>query len=77
MLTGYKTLLVGSIVTVLGAVQALDWVHLVPNPATAGWIVSALGIIMMVLRMLTNTSAMKTTSPAPSPHSLVDRVIPK
>lgn len=78
MLIGYKTLIVGSMITVLGALQGLDWAALMPNdPTTAGWVVSALGIIMMVLRMFTNTSVMRTTSPAPSPNTIVERVLPK
>jgi hypothetical protein len=77
MLTGYKTLIVASLITVLGVVQGLDWVHLVTSPGAAGWIVSIIGVVMMILRAMNNTSMMTKTSPAPSPHSLVDRVIPK
>lgn len=56
MLTGYKTLIVGAAVTVLGAIQGLDWTHLIPNnPTTVGWVTSGIGAVMMILRFFTNT----------------------
>lgn len=57
MLTGYKTILVAALVTVVGALQSLDWVNLLPNNATTtGYVVTALGLVMAVLRWFTNTS---------------------
>lgn len=56
MLTGYKTVLVGAALTVVGALQGLDWAALIPNnPQAAGWVVSGIGIVMTVLRFVTNT----------------------
>ena len=56
MLTGYKTVIAGAIITVVGALQGLDWASLLPgNPQAAGWVVSGIGIVMTVLRFITNT----------------------
>jgi hypothetical protein len=56
MLTGYRTVLLGAVVTVVGALQGLDWVALLPNsPQVAGWVVSGIGVTMTVLRFITST----------------------
>ena len=56
MLTGYRTVLLGAVVTVVGALQGLDWAALIPNnPQAAGWVVSGIGVAMTVLRFVTST----------------------
>lgn len=55
MLTGYKTIIVGAALTILGAIQGLDWAHIITNPTAAGWVVSGIGVVMMILRALTTT----------------------
>jgi hypothetical protein len=53
--SGYRTLIFGAFVTVLGAVQGLDWVHIVNDPTVAGWIVTGIGLVVMALRYFTTT----------------------
>lgn len=55
MLTGYKTVIVAALIAVFGALQGLNWVDLVSNPQIAGWVVTAIGVVMFVLRSLTTT----------------------
>jgi hypothetical protein len=56
MLKGYRTLIVAASIAVIGALQGLDWVSLLPgNSQAAGWVVTGLGIAMMVLRTITTT----------------------
>lgn len=56
MLTGYKTVIVAVLVAIIGALQGLDWVNLMPAGSQAvGWVTTALGVIMFVLRAVTTT----------------------
>ena len=56
-LKGYRTVIVAVLIAVLGALQGLDWVHLLPdNAEEAGWIVSVLGFVMMALRFMTDSA---------------------
>jgi hypothetical protein len=56
MLKGYRTLIVAAAISIVGALQGLDWVSLLPgNSQAAGWVVTGLGIAMMVLRTITTT----------------------
>jgi len=55
MLKGYKTIIVGSIVAVLGFLQAFDFTTITSNPQTAGLITGGIGIVMMILRKFTDT----------------------
>jgi hypothetical protein len=56
MLKGYRTLIVAAAIAIVGALQGLDWVSLLPgNSQAAGWVVTGLGIAMMVLRTITTT----------------------
>jgi hypothetical protein len=53
-IVGYRTLIISSVVTVLGALQGLDWVNLIPNdPQAAGWVMTAIGVLMASLRVIT------------------------
>jgi len=54
-MTGYRTIIVAVLVAIFGALQGLDWVHLVPDARVAGWIVSGIGLVMFVLRWFTTT----------------------
>lgn len=56
MLKGWKTLAVSLAVTVVGALQTLDWATLVTTE-TAGYVLTGLGIAMAVLRLVTDTPA--------------------
>lgn len=63
-MTGYKTIIVAALVAVFGALQGLDWVHLLPmttGPETAGWIATGIGVVMGILRFLTNTPIGKSS----------------
>ena len=58
MLKGYRTLLFGSALAVLGFLQAVDWVEFVP----AGWegiVMAVIGAMVMWLRSVTNTPVMQ------------------
>ncbi len=52
-----KTAWVGAAVTVVGALQALNWAQLIPSGPAAGIIASGLGVMMIVLRFLTSKPA--------------------
>lgn len=54
-MTGYRTVAVAALVAVFGALQGLDWVHMIPDVQTAGWITTGIGIVMTVLRFMTTT----------------------
>lgn len=72
MITGWKTLLFNSILIVIGALQTLDWVHLIPNnPQITGAIITVLGVIGAIIRTLTNTDVTKSTSKAPYPEGFI------
>lgn len=55
MLTGWRTLIFSVLVSVIGILQATDWVSLLNNPKTAGIVVTAIGVASAVLRFMTNT----------------------
>jgi len=52
---GFRTVIVALLVAIIGALQGLDRVHLIPDANIAGWIVSSLGLAMFVLRWFTTT----------------------
>jgi len=55
-LKGYRTIIVAVLIAVIGALQGLNWLNLLPdNAEAAGWIVSGLGFVMMALRAVTDT----------------------
>lgn len=56
MLKGKKTALVALVLVVLGALQGFDFLTLVNDPAIAGRVVAGIGLVMMVLRAVTDTS---------------------
>lgn len=55
MLQGYRTIIVAIAVTVFGALAAVDWVTLLHNPRTAGYVVAGIGVVMAALRLVTTT----------------------
>ena len=55
MLTGWKTLIFSALVALLGVLQAANWVDLLGS-STAGYVVTAIGILSAVLRMFTSTA---------------------
>jgi hypothetical protein len=52
-----KTAWLGAAVTMVGALQALNWAQLIPSGPVAGYIASGLGMTMIVLRFLTSKPA--------------------
>ena len=54
MLTGYKTLIFGAIVTFLGGIQASDLATIVPEQ-WIGVVMAGIGVVVMALRAITNT----------------------
>jgi hypothetical protein len=55
MLSGYKTIAIAVLVTVFGALQAMDWQSMIHDPQTLGWITMGIGIIMGILRAFTTS----------------------
>ena len=57
MLKGYRTLLIAAGVAIVGALQGLNWVNLIPadHSSAAGWIVTGLAVLMGALRSVTTT----------------------
>jgi len=55
MLKGYKTLGFGLLLTILGFLQGFDFTTIISDPETVGYVTSGIGIIVMILRTLTNT----------------------
>jgi hypothetical protein len=49
-----KTMWFGALLTVLGALQGLDWATLITNPKVSGIIISGIGVAVMILRAVTN-----------------------
>lgn len=57
---GFRTIILAVAVTAVGAVQATDFVQLIPDdPQTVGWIMTGLGVAMALLRQLTTTPLFK------------------
>ncbi|OJW25867.1 MAG: hypothetical protein BGO51_15585 [Rhodospirillales bacterium 69-11] len=55
-MTGYRTIVAAAVLTVLGALQGLDWAQLIPNnPEVVGWVLTGIGAVMAVLRVVTKT----------------------
>lgn len=55
MLKGWKTYVVAFAVTVVGALQAMDWATIIPDADVAGWVIFGIGVVMGALRKVTNT----------------------
>lgn len=61
-MTGYKTMIVAALVAMVGALQGLDWLSLLPSGTEAvGWVTTGLAVVMMVLRALTTTPVGKSS----------------
>ncbi len=56
MLKGWKTLIVAALVALAGVAHQADWINL-SGPTNAGYVLSGVGILMAILRFLTNTPA--------------------
>lgn len=56
MLKGKRTALVALAIMVVGALQAFDFTTIFSDPTQAGWVVTGLGVVMFVLRAITDTS---------------------
>jgi hypothetical protein len=54
MFQGWKTLIFSAAVALVGVAEAADWVSLLGSE-TAGYVVTAIGIISAALRFLTNS----------------------
>ena len=54
-MTGWRTLIASSIVAALGVLQGLDWVNLVNDPKSFGWMAAGGAVLFAVLRAITTT----------------------
>lgn len=61
MLTGYKTLIFGGLLSLLGFLQAFDFTTIITDKTTIGYVTGAIGILVMVLRSLTSTPVASST----------------
>lgn len=53
---GWKTVIFGALLAIVGFLQGVNWESLIPNnPTVVGWITSAIGVVVVVLRMFTST----------------------
>lgn len=52
---GYRTLIFGAVLAALGFLQGFDFTTIVADPKTAGFVTSAVGIVIIILRKITNT----------------------
>jgi hypothetical protein len=68
MLKGWKTIAVAVGVGVVGALQTVGWVDLIPAPYV-GPVVLGLGFVMAYLRSQSDTTVFTNTSPAPTPKA--------
>ena len=55
---GWKTLIFGAALAVFGVMESFDWTSVV-SEGTAGYIVTGIGVAVMVLRALTTTPVLK------------------
>ncbi len=60
MLKGKRTALIALVLVVLGALQGFDFLTLIDDPMVAGRVVSGIGLVMLVLRAVTDTSMFNT-----------------
>jgi hypothetical protein len=56
MLKGWKTFIVAALVALAGVAQQADWISLI-GPTNAGYVLTGVGVLMAILRLLTNTPA--------------------
>jgi hypothetical protein len=68
MLKGWKTIAVALGVGVVGALQTVGWVDLIPT-AYIGPVTLGLGFLMAYLRSQSDTTVFTNTSPAPTPKA--------
>jgi hypothetical protein len=54
MFSGWKTLIFSAAVALVGVLEATDWINLL-DAQTAGYVVTAIGIVSAALRFLTST----------------------
>ena len=55
MLTGYKTAIFSLLLVVFGAIQGFDWATIISDPQVAGWVATAIGVIVFALRAITKS----------------------
>ena len=55
MFQGWKILIFNTAIAIIGVFAAFDWTSIVSNPEHAGLIVSAIGVINVILRFFTST----------------------
>lgn len=62
-LTGYRTYIASVLVAVFGALAAVDWLGFLNHPTITGGTMIAVGILMAVMRSVTNTPPGQPSSP--------------
>jgi len=60
---GWWTLIASLVFVILGQLQTWDWITLIQDPKTAGWIMTGIGILMAALRVITSTPIGQKTLP--------------
>lgn len=55
-LKGWKTVILSSVLAILGILQATDITTLVSDPKTAGVVAAVIGVVFGILRKFTDTS---------------------
>lgn len=52
---GWRTLGFNAVVALLGVAQVANWTDILGSSSAAGWVLTAVGVIGMVLRSVTTT----------------------
>ena len=53
---GWKTVIFGALLAAAGFLQTVDWAQVMPSdPKMAGMVVAAIGGVVMLLRLFTNS----------------------
>lgn len=58
-MTGWKTLIFGGLITILGGIQATDIAAIIPSDYV-GIVMAGIGMVVMFLRTITKTPVMKS-----------------
>ena len=53
---GKRTAIISLLIAILGAIQGFDFITIVDNPQTAGWIATGIGVVMFGLRAITDSA---------------------
>lgn len=59
MMKGWRTLIFGAAVAIIGVMEAFDWTTVIPEQYQ-GWALGIIGVVIIWLRKVTNTAIGKS-----------------